>query len=100
MNMEKFTKKSIEALQDTQSLALQNGNQQLEQVHLLSALVSKSDGLIPSLITRAGASAQTVSELCEGIISSPRWRDSGATDFIFPASLRAFSLNPKRRQRK
>ena len=70
MNMGKFTKKSIEALQDTQSLALQNGNQQLEQVHLLSALVSKSDGLIPSLITRAGASAQTVSELCEGIISS------------------------------
>ncbi|MBQ8389267.1 MAG: ATP-dependent chaperone ClpB [Clostridia bacterium] len=70
MNMEKFTKKSIEALQDTQSLALQNGNQQLEQVHLLSALVSKRDGLIPSLITRAGASAQTVSELCEGIISS------------------------------
>ena len=70
MNMEKFTKKSIEALQDTQSLALQNGNQQLEQIHLLAALAAKSDGLIKSLITRSGASDQTVSELCESAIAS------------------------------
>ena len=70
MNMEKFTKKSIEALQDAQSLALQNGNQQLEQIHLLDELAAKSDGLIKSLITRSGASDQTVSELCESAIAS------------------------------
>ena len=47
MNMNQFTQKSIEALRDTQSIALENGNQQIEQIHLLDALVSKEDGLIP-----------------------------------------------------
>ena len=51
MNMNQFTQKSIEALRDTQSIALENGNQQIEQIHLLDALVSKEDGLIPNLIT-------------------------------------------------
>ena len=51
MNMNQFTQKSIEALQDMQAIAMQNGNQQVEGVHLLSALVSKEDGLIPNLIT-------------------------------------------------
>ena len=40
MNMNQFTQKSIEALRDTQSIALENGNQQIEQIHLLDALVS------------------------------------------------------------
>ena len=43
MNMNQFTQKSIEALRDMQSIALENGNQQIEQIHLLDALVSKED---------------------------------------------------------
>ena len=39
MNMNQFTQKSIEALRDMQSIALENGNQQIEQIHLLDALV-------------------------------------------------------------
>ena len=41
MNMNQFTQKSIEALRDMQSAALENGNQQIEQVHLLHALISE-----------------------------------------------------------
>ena len=58
MNMNQFTHKSIEALRDMQSAALENGNQQIEQVHLLHALISKEDGLIPNLITKSGASLE------------------------------------------
>ena len=36
-----------------QSIALENGNQQIEQIHLLDALVSKEDGLIPNLVISA-----------------------------------------------
>ncbi|MBQ8546647.1 MAG: ATP-dependent chaperone ClpB [Clostridia bacterium] len=70
MNMNQFTQKSIEALQDMQSIALQNGNQQVEQVHMLFALVSKKDGLIPNLITQSNVSAESVKELTEDAINS------------------------------
>ncbi|MBQ8409394.1 MAG: ATP-dependent chaperone ClpB [Clostridia bacterium] len=70
MNMNQFTQKSIEALRDMQSLALQNGNQQVEQIHLLSALVSKEDGLIPNLITQAGAAVGNVRTLTDEAIHS------------------------------
>ena len=70
MNMNQFTQKSMEALRDMQSIALQNGNQQMEPIHLLAALVSKEDGLIPNLITQAGASADNIQVLAEEAVGS------------------------------
>ena len=55
MNMEKLTQKALEAVRSAQSLAEENGNQQLTQVHLLQALLSAEDGLIPKLLSRMGA---------------------------------------------
>jgi len=69
MNMNQFTQKSIEALRDTQSIALENGNQQIEQIHLLDALVSKEDGLIPNLVKQSGASIETIKTLTDQAIS-------------------------------
>ncbi|MBQ7337907.1 MAG: ATP-dependent chaperone ClpB [Clostridia bacterium] len=69
MNINQYTQKSTEALQDMQSLALQNANPQIEQLHLLHALVSREDGLIPNLLTRAGVSAQALRELAEDAVS-------------------------------
>ena len=63
MNANNFTQKSIEAIKDVQRIAAEHGNQQLEQVHLLSALVSKADGLIPSLVKQAGADADRLAAL-------------------------------------
>ena len=57
MNAEKFTRKALEAIQDAQRLATENGNQRLEQAHLLQALLSAEDGLIPKLLSRMGVSA-------------------------------------------
>ncbi len=54
MNAEKFTRKALEAVQDAQRIANENGNQRLEQVHLLQALLSAEEGLIPKLLSRMG----------------------------------------------
>ena len=54
MNMNQFTQKSLAAIQSAQTLASEYGNQQIEQAHLLLALVSDSEGFIPQLLTAMG----------------------------------------------
>ena len=52
MNIQKFTQKSMEAISDCEKLAYEYGNQEIEQEHLLMALVRQSDGLILKLIEK------------------------------------------------
>ena len=52
MNIQKFTQKSIEAINDCEKLAYEYGNQEIEQEHLLVALLSQEDGLIGKLIEK------------------------------------------------
>ena len=52
MNISKFTQKSMEAVQKCEKLAYEYGNQEIEQEHLLLALLMQSDGLIPKLIEK------------------------------------------------
>lgn len=52
MNIDRFTKKSGEAIQDAQKLAMDYGNQEINQEHLLLALLNQEDGLIPKLIQK------------------------------------------------
>ena len=54
MNMDRFTKKSLTAIQNAQDIALEHGNQQIEQPHLLLALVGDTEGFIPQLLTAMG----------------------------------------------
>ena len=54
MNMNQFTQKSLAAMQSAQSLAQTHGNQQIEQPHLLLALLSDGEGLVPQLLTAMG----------------------------------------------
>jgi len=54
MNMNRFTQKSLAAIQAAQDIALEHGNQQIEQAHLLQALVSDGEGLVPQLLTAMG----------------------------------------------
>ena len=61
MNFNQYTQKSIEAVQSAQSIAQSMGHQQLTQEHLLKALISQNDGLIPQLITNAGADISALS---------------------------------------
>ena len=60
MNAQKLTQKSLEAIQAANGLAVENQNQQIEQVHLLSALLSQEGGLIPQLFEKMGASVDNI----------------------------------------
>ena len=52
MNVNKFTQKSIEAIQEIEKLAYEYGNQEIDQEHLVCALVNQSDGLISKMIEK------------------------------------------------
>lgn len=52
MNIQKFTQKSVEAINDCEKLAYEYGNQEIEQEHLLVALLRQEDGLILKLIEK------------------------------------------------
>ena len=52
MNLNNYTQKSLEAVQSARDLAVQNGHQQLEQVHLLLALLQQESGLVPQLLRK------------------------------------------------
>ncbi len=73
MNFNQYTQKSIEAVKDTQAVALENGNQQIEQIHLLYALLAKPDGLCVSLLRQAGTSPEALFKSCDaGIEKLPK----------------------------
>ena len=54
MNMNQFTQKSLAAIQGAQDIALEHGNQQIEQAHLLLALAGDAEGFIPQLLAAMG----------------------------------------------
>lgn len=73
MNPNKLTQKSAEAIQSAQSLALQYGNTQIEQEHLLNSLLSQEGGFLPRVLTSSGVDAaglqKAVLSLCEKLPS-------------------------------
>ena len=54
MNAQKFTQKSLEAIQEAQNIALEHNSMQIEQEHLVCALLEQKDGLIPQLMKKMG----------------------------------------------
>ena len=59
MNIQKFTQKSIEAINQCEKLAYEYGNQQIEQEHLLYSLLTLEDSLILKLIEKMGIDPQS-----------------------------------------
>ena len=73
MNINKFTQKSLEAVQNTEKLAYEYGNQQIDQEHLLLSLLTIDDSLISKLVTKMGISAeQLVNEVIQSIGKLPK----------------------------
>ncbi len=60
MNFNHYTQKSLEAVQNAQALALEYSHQQMEQVHLLVALLRQDNGLIPQLLRRMGVTVESL----------------------------------------
>ena len=68
MNGNQYTQKSMEAIQSAQRTAMEYGHQQLEQAHLLHALLSQRDGLIPQLMNKCAASAEKMLQAAESLL--------------------------------
>ena len=54
MNAQNYTQKSLAAIQAAQELTISNDNQQIEQIHILWALLRQGGGLVPQLLKRMG----------------------------------------------
>ncbi len=70
MNINKFTQKSMEAVQNCEKLAYEYGNQQLEQVHLFYSLLTLDDSLILKLLTKMGISRELIMNEAEQKLAS------------------------------
>ena len=68
MSENKYTQKSIEAINGAQTLATEYSNQQLEQAHLLLALLQEEQGLIPQLLKKMGKDVAAVTENTRAIV--------------------------------
>ena len=78
MNAQKYTQKSLEAVQTAQSLATEYGNQQIEQPHLLLALLSDEAGLIPQLLGNMGITVPSFAAAAKAEVEKlPRVSGSG-----------------------
>src|SRR6266403_4302677 len=65
LRFEKMTLKAQEAVQAAEEVAAQHENQQIEPVHLLAALVSQADGVVPPLLARLGVRSEALSQEIE-----------------------------------
>lgn len=72
MNVQKFTQKSLEAIQNAQSIALENQNAQIEQEHLMLALLEQEESLIKELLKKMGVSANFENTLKNKINQMPK----------------------------
>ena len=62
MDYQKFTQKSLSAIQDAQNIAAEYGNPEIQEEHLFYALVSQEEGLIPEIIKGMGLDANTITK--------------------------------------
>jgi ATP-dependent Clp protease ATP-binding subunit ClpB len=85
MKLDKFTIKAQEALQDSQSLAEQQGNQELEPEHLLAVLVAQEDGVVPPLLRKLGTNFTLLQDrLRERLDKFPKVSGTGGGVYISP----------------
>ena len=69
MQIDKFTKKSIEAIQNMEKIAMNNGNSEFKEIHLLKSLIDIDDSLIKNLLDRMGVNIAKISNTIENEIN-------------------------------
>jgi ATP-dependent Clp protease ATP-binding subunit ClpB len=69
MNVQKFTQKSMEAIQLAQNLASEHDNQQIEQCHIFLALLMQDGGLVPQLLTKMDITVPSVTAAAKELVA-------------------------------
>ena len=70
MNAQKFTQKSLEAIQAAQNLTVENQNMQMEEIHLLIALLEQDQGLIPQLLLKMELPVEDIAARARRVLGS------------------------------
>lgn len=81
MQIDKFTKKSVEAINDLQKIALDFGNQEIEQEHLLYALTHQDNSLIAQLIEKMGIDQKSFQNTLKRALDA-RVKSQGGQQYI------------------
>ena len=72
MNIQKFTQKSIEAIQNAQNIAIENQNSQVEQEHIILALLEQENSLIKELIKKISSEENFEEDVRKNIQNKPK----------------------------
>ena len=80
MNFQKYTQKSMEAVQEARTLMATHGNSQIMQEHLFLALLNKEEGIARDLVKRTGASPEMLREELQNTVDSMPGMHGGATE--------------------
>ncbi len=72
MNIQKFTQKSLEAVQEAQNLAIENKNAQIEEEHLLLALLKQDNSLIKELLKKINQNEDIETDITSIISKKPK----------------------------
>ena len=84
MNFDQYTKRSLEAIQLMQNLAGEYGNQQLEQCHLLLALLRQEEGLTPQLLRNMGVTPESLDSAARSMVEKlPKVSGGAAADRMY-----------------
>ncbi|MDF2505946.1 Clp protease N-terminal domain-containing protein, partial [Clostridium sp.] len=81
MNINKFTQKSMQVVQDCEKIALEYGNQEIDQEHLLYSLITVEDSLIQKLLKKIDITTEVFQAQVEGLIKK-RPKVSGGQNYI------------------
>ena len=101
MTLENCTQKSREAIQNAWNLVLENSNPQMEQVHLLLALIQQEDGLIPQLLKKMGVTVESLEAAAEAELRKlPGVRMSREANTIYKSNDVDDAFNAAEKQEK
>ena len=92
MNTQNMTAKSVEAVNAAQRIARENGNREIDQQHLLLALVEQDGGLIPQLLVKTGVDKSAIDRMAEEAVSRIVKVSNGNGEYITAALNDAFDV--------
>ena len=83
MDLNKFTQKSLEVVQNSQELAIKNGNPQLEEIHIHYELINQDEGLIPRVLSYMGENVELIKKDVEKEIENLPKQSGGSA--LYPS---------------
>ena len=85
MDLNKFTQKSLEVVQNSQELAIKNGNPQLEEIHIHFALINQDEGLIPRVLSYMGENVELIKKDVETELNNLPKQSGGSA--LYPSRI-------------